>query len=180
MSLAHGILGLLKEKPMTGYDLKTQRFDKTISHFWSADQAQIYRTLDKLTEQGLLECELEIQEDAPNRKIYHITSAGEEELKNWLSTPQPLPSAREAFQMQIWFGSQLPKETVLDLIEEQLQAYRKRLAYLQTLPIPPLGDPQSTRKNTFCRLTLERGLAIQKANIEWLELCRKIVSEMEN
>ncbi len=48
MSLPHAILGFLREQPLTGYALKTQRFDVSVANFWPADQAQIYRTLDRL------------------------------------------------------------------------------------------------------------------------------------
>jgi len=51
MSLAYAILNTLQQKEMTGYDLKTSCFDQCIAHLWPADQAQIYRTLDKLVEQ---------------------------------------------------------------------------------------------------------------------------------
>ena len=48
MSLGHAILGFLSRRPMTGYELKTRCFDQVASHFWTADQAQIYRTLDAI------------------------------------------------------------------------------------------------------------------------------------
>ena len=35
-------------EPMTGYDLKTRCFDDAAGHLWTADQAQVYRTLDTL------------------------------------------------------------------------------------------------------------------------------------
>ena len=47
MSLGHAILGFLNREPMTGYDLKTRCFDDDAAHFWTADQAQVYRTLDR-------------------------------------------------------------------------------------------------------------------------------------
>ena len=52
MSLAYAILGLLQQEERTGYDLKTSCFNQTVAHLWSADQAQIYKTLDKLVERG--------------------------------------------------------------------------------------------------------------------------------
>ncbi|HEY9876051.1 MAG TPA: PadR family transcriptional regulator, partial [Candidatus Obscuribacterales bacterium] len=79
MSLAHAILGLLQQEEMTGYDLKTSCFDGCIAHLWPADQAQIYRTLDKLVEQGWITCTVEIQRDRPNRKVYSVTEAGASE-----------------------------------------------------------------------------------------------------
>mgnify|MGYP003565227123 CR=1 FL=1 len=57
MSLKYAILGILNAFPMTGYDLKHQAFDATVRHFWPADQSQIYRTLNRLTERGGAEME---------------------------------------------------------------------------------------------------------------------------
>ena len=39
VSLPHAILGLLAREPMTGYDLKTRWFDRSLRYFWPADQA---------------------------------------------------------------------------------------------------------------------------------------------
>ena len=52
MSLEYAILGFLNYQPFSGYDLK-KLFDTSVRHFWPADQSQIYRTLARLTEQGL-------------------------------------------------------------------------------------------------------------------------------
>lgn len=75
MSLDHAILGFLNYHPYTGYDLK-KIFDFSVQHFWSADQSQIYRTLNRLTDAGYVEMEKVAQEDRPDRKVYHITGAG--------------------------------------------------------------------------------------------------------
>src|SRR5688572_3144470 len=127
MSLPHAILGILQYYPMTGYDLKTQFFDESITHFWSADQAQIYRTLDKLAEQGWVESQLEIQQDRPNRKVYSITETGRTELRRWLTTDQPLHAVREPLLIQLFFAAQLPNETVVEMLQRQLMAHQERL-----------------------------------------------------
>ena len=48
MSLEHAILGFLNTRARSGYDLKTRCFDVEAKAFWTADQAQIYRTLERL------------------------------------------------------------------------------------------------------------------------------------
>src|SRR5215813_8418841 len=110
MSLMHAILGFLSHKAQTGYDLKTEAFDDSVAYFWPADQAQIYRTLDKLTEQGLVECHIEIQQDRPNRKVYSITESGNNELTRWLNEFQTPPVYREPFLIQLFFADQLSDE----------------------------------------------------------------------
>jgi PadR family transcriptional regulator, regulatory protein AphA len=101
MSLPHAILALLSEEPMSGYDLKTTGFDQKVNHFWSADQAQIYRTLEKLETQSWVESRLEIQYAHPNRKVYSITADGRTELNRWLRELPALTVIREPFLIKL-------------------------------------------------------------------------------
>ena len=179
MSLVHAILGFLNKHPMTGYDLKTECFDQSVAHFWPADQAQIYRTLDKLTEQGFVESDIEVQTDRPNRKIYHITEAGRAELFRWLALPQEeLPIHREPFLVQLFFADQLDKKTVLNLLELQLDAHEKQLAKYREIPLPPIGTPDLSREYMFQRLTLDMGLHSEQMYIDWLKESIKIVQQL--
>jgi PadR family transcriptional regulator, regulatory protein AphA len=181
MSLQHAILALLKEEPMSGYDLKTSRFDRKVSHFWSADQAQIYRTLDKLEDLGWVESQLEIQYDHPNRKVYRITTVGETELHRWLQEFQPLTVRREPFLIQLFFGSGLSNQALLVLLENQLEAHEERLKNYEqvSLNLPDLADKETNRALTLHRLTLEGGLKTEKATIEWLKHCIEIVKTLK-
>ena len=146
MSLAHAILGILQTQPMTGYDLKTQCFDQSIAHFWPADQAQIYRTLDKMTEQGWIESQIEFQENRPNRKVYSITESGRSELHQWLTSFQALPVYREPFLIQLFFARELTNAAILHQIEQQLQAHRERLHQYEQVPLPPLDRLKESRE----------------------------------
>ena len=56
---------------MSGYELK-YIFDKSVKHFWSAKQSQIYRELNSLHEAGHVEIEKVEQENRPDKKVYHI------------------------------------------------------------------------------------------------------------
>ena len=69
MSLKHAILGFLSYQPFSGYDLK-KAFDRSVRHFWPANQSQIYRTLARITDQGWAEVEIIQQTDRPDRKEY--------------------------------------------------------------------------------------------------------------
>lgn len=176
MSLAHAILGLLTVTPMTGYDLKTQAFDNTIAHFWQADQAQIYRTLTTMAESGWVESKLEIQADRPNRKVYHITEAGRDELSRWLHTEQPLPIYREPFLVQMFFAGELDNETILAHINQQRAGHASRLAHYESIPMHSTDDPELAHKRMFWRLTLEMGIAMERAYLQWLDQCRAAVT----
>lgn len=75
MSLENGILGFLSMKPQSGDDLK-KLFNYSAVYFWPADQAQIYRTLKKLVEDGSAELTKQEQDKTVERKVYAITEKG--------------------------------------------------------------------------------------------------------
>ena len=168
MSLIYAILGLLQQQQMTGYDLKTACFDQTIAHLWPADQAQIYRTLDKLESQGWITCTVEVQQDRPNRKIYQITAVGQKALKQWLQTPQVLPIGREPFLVQLHFAAQIPNQAILDLLEHQLAAHRQKQADCAAIKFSQPKDASMSREQFLQQLVQESIMRREQAYIDWL------------
>lgn len=172
MSLKHALLGFLNYTSMTGYELK-QHFDQSINHFWNANLSQIYPTLSQLEEEGFLTMEVDYQENRPNRKVYHITDAGREELKRWLGEPMDLPPVRNAFLIKVFFGGSLGKEEVLTQLRHNLKLNRELLAaYLgpvKKVLQQNIDAKRLEREGLFWGLTLEAGIKHQKACIEWLE-----------
>lgn len=171
MSLKHAILGFLNYQPASGYELKAY-FDGSVRHFWPADQAQIYRTLSALTQQGLATVEMVPQEDRPNKKIYTITHTGREELRRWLITPLPPQDHRSAELIQVFFAGQLSDAEALVLFERFAEQQRLALAVLNSIPqqtddyVESVGSPRET---FFWLLTLEHGIRSAQATLEWLE-----------
>ncbi|MFB2771747.1 PadR family transcriptional regulator [Pelatocladus sp. BLCC-F211] len=178
MSLAYAIMGLLQEEQRTGYELKTSCFDQCIAHLWPADQAQIYRTLDKLLEQGWIKCTVEIQCDRPNRKIYSVTETGKAELIKWLQSPQSLPILREPLLIQLFFAAQLSNEAIMQLLEDQLAAHIEKLTKCEKINLPVLGDQYATREQIMQRLALELVLRREKTYIDWLKTAIEIIDHL--
>lgn len=171
MSLKHAILGFLAYQPMTGYDLK-KAFDHSIRHFWPANQSQIYRTLAELNDDNLVEMDVIEREDRLDMKVYHVTAAGREELARWLSTPLPLQDYREPFLIQVYFGSQIPAEKLLVLLEHELRELEGLLAVYNAI----YGQYQQQFNNqpdspaAFLSLsTLEYGILSNQAAVAWLK-----------
>ncbi|XGV97966.1 MAG: PadR family transcriptional regulator [Leptolyngbya sp. BL-A-14] len=168
MSLTHVILGLLQQQERTGYDLKTQCFDACIAHLWPADQAQIYRTLDKLEMQGWIDCTIKIQHDRPNRKVYCLTETGKGELTRWLQTHHPLPVVREPFLVQLYFAAQLPTPAITQLLEQELEARREKLAECEAIGIPGKDDV-TPRQQQLHQLVLNLMQQREQTYLDWLE-----------
>jgi DNA-binding PadR family transcriptional regulator len=171
MSLEHAILGFLNYRPYSGYDLK-KIFDTSVRHFWPADQSQIYRTLNRLTEKGWAEMEKIEQENRPDRKEYHITEGGREVLGKWLVTPLPFVDYRSAPMIQVFFAGQLSDEEVLEMFERVAEGMRAGLAVFDAIPQQMQAYEeytQSEREFFFWMLTLDIGKHTARANLEWVE-----------
>lgn len=169
MSLAYVILGLLQQQEQTGYDLKNECCDQSIAHLWPADQAQIYRTLDKLEAQGWISCTVEIQRDRPNRKVYCMTEAGVAELTQWLQTHQPLPILREPLLAQLYFAAQLPNQAIIDLLQQELAARREKLAECEVISVPSLDHLTASREQKMHRLVVELVKQREQTYVSWLK-----------
>lgn len=178
MSLPYFLLGLLNASPMSGYDLN-KVFETTIQHFWTTDQSQIYRTLYKLEGEGKVRVETIIQEDNPNKKVYHITAAGVTYLREWLTKPLPGTPIREAWLGQLFFSHQMDNATVIKVLERYIAETEERLAALEALQMMfPSGEArrQISRSHQFQLMTLDYGLEAHRFNIEWL---KKAIGEVE-
>ncbi|HEY9639512.1 MAG TPA: PadR family transcriptional regulator [Coleofasciculaceae cyanobacterium] len=167
MSLAHVILGLLQQQARTGYDLKTSCFDQCITHLWQADQAQIYRTLDKLEAQGWISCTVEIQHDRPNRKVYSLTAAGEAELVGWLQCPQPCPTVRDPALAQVYFAGLLPQPDLLNLLQRQLETRQQKLTACEAIEIAP--HPSVAREQLMQQLVRDLVIRREQVYLDWLK-----------
>src|SRR4051812_27563711 len=94
MALAEAILVCLTERPMTGYEL-AKTFDTSIGFFWRASHQQIYRELQQLRSDNLVDGKEVIQTGRPNKTIYAITDAGRSRIHVWSREPTDRPPVRD-------------------------------------------------------------------------------------
>jgi DNA-binding PadR family transcriptional regulator len=79
-------MGLLHEKPSSGYDLR-KIFSSTSMGSFSDSPGAIYPALERLEKQGLLRAKIEEGSGLRRRKVYRPTPKGLAELKQWLESP---------------------------------------------------------------------------------------------
>lgn len=171
MSLEHAILGFLNYRPFSGYDLK-KIFDTSVRHFWPADQSQIYRTLNRLTQKGWAEMEVKAQENRPDRKEYSITAAGQEALRQWLVIPLSFGDNRSAPLVQVFFAGQLSNDEIIAMYQRLADFMRIGLQQYEQIPqeMEAYADyVQSRREFFFWMQTLEIGKMMAHTNLEWIE-----------
>ena len=96
------LLGFLMRGSKTGYQMK-QAFSISFSFFSDLSYGSIYPALKKMERQGLITMELQIQDGAPNRKVYTITDAGREAFLEALKAPLALQRVKMQFLMRLFF-----------------------------------------------------------------------------
>src|SRR5690349_21339933 len=92
------LLGLLDAEPRYGYELKAV-FEQFLGGTWPLNIGQIYSSLSKLEDEGLIESQLVPQDDTPDRKVYELTALGRAELAAWANTinDEPIKLRDELF-----------------------------------------------------------------------------------
>ncbi|WP_419161643.1 PadR family transcriptional regulator [Candidatus Palauibacter sp.] len=174
MSLDHILLGLLRE-PASGYDLRNA-FSGSVAHFWSAELSQIYPTLKRLEERGLLRSRLEPSPKGPDRRVYALTGEGQAELRRWVRNGPAVGTERFEYLAQLYF-----MDAIDDL--EQTRAFMtalrdhlaNRLAQLRAIEreiIAAHGDaPERYSDAGFHRfVTLRMGIHSIGSKVTWCDL----------
>lgn len=167
MSLKHAMLGFLDMSPFSGYDLK-KVFDSSVKFYWTATHSQIYRTLNEMNKEGLVEIELIHQTDLPNKKVYHITEKGKQELLKWITAPSELPPVRHKLLVQLSWADRLPNEKIIELIQKYADNLEERLALYNSKEHQDMIALGRTEREQFLwKATLKNGMATYEAELKW-------------
>lgn len=178
MSLEHILLGLLGE-PASGYELK-QAFDEAIRHFWSADMAQIYRTLQRLENEGLLRSTEKPSDKGPAKRVYQRTAAGRKKLLQWLKSEPQFGTERFAYVGQLVFMHELDDpESTLKFMRQLRDKFRSTLVFFKHM------EKEETQKNEqemsgeefFGYLGLRMGIRSLAARIRWCDEAIQKINE---
>lgn len=173
MSLNHILLGLLR-KPQSGYDLKAL-FDRSLNYFWPAELSQIYSVLQKMEERRLLTSRTESSAIGPDRRVYALTVAGREELRQWLARGPVFGDERFTYLAQVFFLDECDdlRET-LGFVTQMRNAFTDRLAIYDEIErqwhagsdeYPDLESAEGFHMH----LTLRMGLHRMRAAVEWCD-----------
>lgn len=172
MSLEYAILGFLSERPRTGYDLKKRCFDDTLDGLWPADQAQIYRTLDRLSKSKLVVSRRRRQAGRPDQRIYELTPEGRWVLDAWLTEPTAPPPARDPLHLQIYFGHHTPDASLLSVLRAARDRHQARLDSLRAHAGRLAGaDSAGERSDVLRQTAFDGAIALERAAIDWLDDC---------
>ncbi len=168
-TLRYIILGLLGARPMTGYDIK-RAFDRALASYWNAGNSQIYTTLKNLSAAKLVEPEVIVQKTRPNRKVYHLTAAGREELDRWLREDVPERFTKDDFLTKLFFCGETSDEVTLRHLVEHRASLLKQLEHMEWARQQYASRPsRRPRLLEYQMLVREYKEAVLKAGLEVTE-----------
>lgn len=125
-----------------------------------------------------VECQIEVQNDRPNRKLYCITNDGRAELGRWLETKQQLPVHREPFLVQLYFSEGVKTHTIVELLEHQKAMHEMQLREYKGIRSPTSTTHNVPREISLAATTLNLGIRTEEAYIEWIEETISIVRQL--
>jgi len=182
-STAEAVLGILDlNGGMSGYEVRRFMEDST-ANFWSESFGQIYPTLKKLLDDGLIRTEETDGAGHPAKKKYRVTDAGSARLQKWLKVPAKASVPRNEFLLKLFFGG-LAKpaemrpqvEAWKAVAENDLLRYEPMLKELQMKfgkgPERPIDYPPLP----YWLMTVRYGIAEAKMTVKW---CNETLAELK-
>ena len=173
VSLRDAVLAALLEGEASGYDL-AKSFDASVANFWMATPQQLYRELDRLAEEGLIQARVVQQERRPNKRMFSLTEAGYQAIRQFTARA-PKPSViRDELAVKVLAADAGDAQAVREFMVERLQwaqAKLQRYERMRARMLDGRGEEeylaQSERVGPY--LTLLRGISFEEENIRWAE-----------
>jgi len=162
VSLKYGVLGLLKEQPLHGYEVKN-RFEAMLGGTWDVNIGQIYTTLQRLERDGLVR---PVGHRGDRGKLlYELSPEGDKELHEWLAQPDSGPQQlHEEIYVKLLLATRIANGDLKGMLARQKRAYLQRLRDLNRL------EEGARRDGRIDLARLVRGALLHtEADIKWMD-----------
>jgi DNA-binding PadR family transcriptional regulator len=175
MSVRHAILGLLAQHPRHGYELRAA-FSAVIGgdENWDVKPAQIYTTLNRLEEAGLVEQQSVEQHGGPEKRIYAVTPSGLEALQDWFASGIEPEHQRDEFFVKLMTGL-VSGEADLGRIIQIQRAMLYQVLHAATAQ----RDGYDPRTEIAQILLLDKSIMHLEADLRWLDITEMRLDEVK-
>ncbi|MGN8818341.1 PadR family transcriptional regulator [Oribacterium sp. HCP28S3_H8] len=173
-TLKYALLGLINRQSMSGYDITREFNNNKLANFWHAKHSQVYPELNRLTEEGLITCELVNLTDKFEKKMYTITDAGKKEFAAWLSEDEPLaPTPKDVFRLRMYFCENMTPQELSQHLDNAVLQHEKSLAKLMHIMSDTYGNvpPEICTQAYGDYMVLEGAILREESYLEWLHKC---------
>jgi PadR family transcriptional regulator AphA len=163
------ILGLLKVKPMHGYETFQQFESGTLGQIVHLEMSQMYAFFKKLERLGYVEAKLEPQGARPPRNVFRLTSAGNDVFFQWLTQPVEKPrDIRILFLIKLYFVQRFLSGQTAYLIDQQIHACKRFLEHLESQHRADSGGAATGDAAFFDHVVLRSRIHQTRALLDWL------------
>ena len=166
MSVRNALLGLLAQRPRHGYELHAA-FEAVVGgeQNWDVKPAQIYTTLARLEEGGLVREDAVEQGGGPEKRIYALTIAGRAALAEWFGEGVEREHQRDEFFVKLMLslatGGVSPRKVI--------QTQRSKL--YQDLHAVTTQRQQADPRTELARILLfDKTVMHLEADLRWLDM----------
>jgi DNA-binding PadR family transcriptional regulator len=166
-SLGYALLGLLQQKPSSGYDLR-KNFLSTSMKTYSDSPGAIYPALRRLQREQLIRGTIEETSALRRRQIFHLTPKGVDALQRWITRPvtrEELVGGKDQIMLRFAFSEPAVGPIASLELLKSLQA--ALLPHIQNLR-KELQASQSTMP-TSGRLAFEGGIRGTECLLQWTQ-----------
>ena len=163
------VLALLRiEGERSGYDL-LKLADKAVGHVWAPAKSQLYTTLRRLVDAGLVRSRKVVQAARPDKELFRLTRAGESALAAWLAEVEP--GTRDAFYLKVFVGGLMPPDQLIAHVEQYRADTEGRLELYRSL------EATNTRRDHdwFHHLMLRHAIGQATTALGWAD---EVLSEL--
>ncbi|BAJ64731.1 MULTISPECIES: PadR family transcriptional regulator [Anaerolinea] len=174
MSVRNAILGLLCQRTRYGYEV-LQAFQAVAGgrETWDLKPAQVYTTLARLKDSGLVIEEFPDGNEDPAKRRYTITPAGKAELQRWFETPVRTEHQRDEFFLKLMLALATGEADPRRLIYLQRANLFQELHRLTALRMEL--DPYTSLAHI---LLLDQAVMHVEADLRWLEMIEARLDEV--
>jgi PadR family transcriptional regulator, regulatory protein AphA len=156
------ILGLLRKRPMSGYDLRKDA-ERSVGYFWAPAKTQIYATLPKLVDAGYARSRKVAQSTRPDKVVYELTKPGLAALRTWIAeAPLEAGHGRNLILLKLFVAEPDDIDALLPQIAERRAEAERLHGELVELEATGKGD-----KTPFEALTRRYGFLYAEALLRW-------------
>jgi DNA-binding PadR family transcriptional regulator len=175
MSVRNAILGLLSQQPRHGYELHAA-FEAITGgkETWDVKAAQIYTTLSRLEDNGLIRRQSIEQDGGPERLIYELTEHGLLELTNWLLDPIEIQHQRDEFFLKLMLS------LMTAVVDPYKVIYTQRSSFYRQLHAMTVRRSGMDLKTALAYiLLLDRAIMQLEADLRWLDMIEARLDEIK-
>ena len=164
VSVRLGLLALLDEQPMYGYQLHTTFRERT-GDSWPLNIGQVYTTVGRLERDGLVEV---AGDDEDGHQLYALTDAGRAELSRWFLTPVARADRpRDELAIKLSVAVTVSDVDVHQVVQTQRTATLRDLQELTR-------QKAAVRDDDVASLLVVDSLIFQaEAEVRWLDSCEE-------